>query len=76
MEEYLLTFEYDEETRKIEIHADRKGLIVFKDIIDNLLEKGGDIHLMSPSWGGQELSEEQQNEKTKLLHHVKIFFWK
>ncbi|MEB3103713.1 Imm32 family immunity protein [Ferviditalea candida] len=75
MDKFLLTFEFDKENEKIEIHADKYGLLFLKQKIDVLLQKGGDVHLMTPSWGGQELSEEQQNENSILLHHVKILYW-
>jgi len=33
------------------------------------------LHLMTEDWGGEELSNNKQNKKTELIHHVKIFKW-
>ena len=30
---------------------------------------------MTEDWGGEELSNNKQNKKTELIHHVKIFKW-
>lgn len=30
------------------------------------------MHLMTPSWGGDELGEEKQVEENALVHHVRI----
>lgn len=75
MKEVLLTFEYDDDNEKIEIHANKKGLDLLKKQIEKLLLNESDTHLMTPSWGGEELTEEKQGNKTKLINHVKIFRW-
>jgi len=35
------------------------------------------LHLMTPEWGGEELSAEKQqlSEQYKLIHHLKILYW-
>lgn len=77
MVDYTLTFEITPDGDEIEIHATKEGLSHLKKQIEHLLEKGEDhTHLMTSSWGGNELSEEVQGENNKLISHVKVFIWK
>ncbi|ADI38290.1 putative uncharacterized protein [Waddlia chondrophila 2032/99] len=73
----VLTFELDEKNELLEIHGNVEGLIFLRDKITNLIEmeKNKHIHLMIPSWGGEELSEKKQSEQNTLVPHVKIFKW-
>jgi hypothetical protein len=32
-------------------------------------------HLMTPSWGGTELTEEPQGQDTKIIHSVVVHPW-
>ena len=76
MPDYTLTFEITPDGDELEIHATREGLLQLQKQIEYLLEKDKDhIHLMTPSWGGKELSEEVQGEKNQLINHVKVFIW-
>lgn len=75
MDKHLLTFEYDTDNERLEIHADLKGLIFLREQIDSLIKEGGSIHLMTPNWGGDELSMEKQGPQNILLNHVKMFCW-
>ena len=77
----MITFEWNQESERLEIHADALGL---SNLIRELqtLEKTSDgidhIHLMSEDWGGTGLSNEseKQNENAQFVHHVKIYKWK
>ena len=73
-----LSFEWDENGERLEIHGDREGLEVLVADLQLLLAKDENdhIHLMTPEWGGEELSSEQQNPGAKLINHVKILRWK
>ncbi len=73
----LLTFEWDEQNELLEIHGNQEGLNSFKNEIELLLKSTNEdhIHLQSPSWGGQELSDKKLNEQNKLISNVKIFKW-
>ncbi|WP_316357967.1 Imm32 family immunity protein [Candidatus Neptunichlamydia sp. REUL1] len=75
---YLLTFESDTKNELIEVHCDQKGLEKLKCIIDSLLltDAPDHVHLMTKSWGGNELSDEQQSPENTIANHVKIFKWK
>jgi len=75
--EYLLTFEWDAKNETLEIHGNRIGLENLKKMIDSILTTNNDdhIHLMTKSWGGNELSNEKQCLKNTLIHHVKLFRW-
>lgn len=75
MQSYLLSFEYDSDGEKLEIHANERGLKYLKGQIEMLLEHKQGIHLMTPCWGGKELTEKQQGKNNILIHHVKIFHW-
>ena len=73
----MLTFEWDKETEQLEIHADKNGLNELTEKLKNLSGNEGEehLHLLTEDWGGSELSSDKQNEKAKLIHHVKIFKW-
>jgi hypothetical protein len=67
----MLTFEYDRD-QQLEIYCDRDGLATLLRELGILSERGGHAHLMTPSWAGQELTEERQGQHTTLIHHVVI----
>jgi hypothetical protein len=80
MEDYLLTFETDDEGEQIFIHGDAQGLEYFAKTLLKISEqaKSGDFphdHFFTPEWGGSELSSEKQSEDTKLVNHVKVYGW-
>lgn len=72
----MLTFELDNND-EIEIHANKEGLRYLIDQLNNmyLSNKNDHYHLMTPSWAGNELTEEKQNEASTLINHVRIVFW-
>lgn len=72
----LVSFELSKEKDKVEIHGSPQALRDFSSLILKLAEDGmGDAHLMTASWGGEELSEEKLGISNELLNHVKIFCW-
>lgn len=72
-----VSFEWDRQNERLEIHGSTEGLHALANAIDTLASKGESdhIHLMTPEWGGSELSMEQQNSAASLIHHVKILLW-
>ena len=78
MSKKFLTFELDKKGETVEIHGNSEGLTSLLKGLQNLLYEGKQdhLHLMTPSWGGEELTEEKQGENNKLINGVKIFFWK
>ncbi len=80
MNEYLLTFETDEEAEQIFINGDAEGLEYFANALLKIAElaKSGDFpheHFFTEEWGGNELSSERQSENSKLINHVKVYGW-
>lgn len=74
----LINVEYDSEGKKVDISCDHEGLLKLKELIEGLLatkEKNDHLHLMTPSWGGSELTEEKPQEGYKLINHLKIYKW-
>jgi hypothetical protein len=73
----MLTFEWDKDSGQLEIHADSEGLKKLAEQVSELASLKGNehLHLMTEDWGGEELSGDKQNEKSELIHHVKIFKW-
>jgi hypothetical protein len=79
MSDYLLSFELNEDKDQLQIHADENGLRLFIKQLGNLLTQTKDghfnhDHLMTPEWGGVELSSESQGGI--ILNHVKVYCWK
>ncbi len=76
----MLTFEFDRENEKLEIHSDIEGLKSFRSLVGKLIQnsekgKNDHAHLMTEDWGGSELSNVCQNSKAEFIHHVKLFCW-
>ncbi len=71
-----VTFEYNSDEEKLEIHGSASALKELARLIHDLAERGSDHeHLMTPSWGGAELAEDRQGKSNELVHHVKVFCW-
>jgi len=73
-----LSFEWDREGEKLEIHGRADDLERLASILRTLSarEANDHIHLMTPEWGGGGLSSEQQNPSSVLINNVKILLWK
>lgn len=55
---------------EVEIYCDKDGLDLLLHELAILKEKGGHVHLMSPSWAGNELTEQKQGEQNALINHL------
>ncbi len=75
----VLTIEYSEKEKMVELHLNKKGAEFLRNYLSQLIEKNSDSdsHWMTPDWGGDELSEDQQNLNCdiKLINHLKIMYW-
>lgn len=73
----MLSFEWDKDSERLEIHTDAAGLRELVDQLNKLaISEGSDhVHLMTEDWGGDDLSSDKQNSKAELINHVKIFKW-
>ena len=75
----LFTVELDKRGESIELHFNKAGVEYLISLLTKLVEsdKQQHLHLMTPDWGGDELSSEKQNQskETELLHHLKIMYW-
>ncbi|KNF08178.1 hypothetical protein CLPU_9c00740 [Gottschalkia purinilytica] len=77
-DDYLLTFEISDDRNELEIHATKEGLQLLKEEIDILINAADNdhVHLFTPSWGGEDLTEELQNKDDLLINKVTLFKWK
>jgi len=80
MNNYLLTFELDNESEQIFVHGDPDGLECFAKSLLKIAEeaRSGKFpheHFFTKEWGGDELSSEQQEKEGKLVNHVKVYGW-
>lgn len=71
----LLTFEISKSDNSLEIHLDRKGLHIFREVLEHFKEERETVVLLSPEWGGESLTNKKQGEQNELLDKVKLFFW-
>lgn len=70
----MITFEINDKKDELEIHLDKDGLKKLQKILEAVqVEK--DLHLMTPSWGGNELDEDKQNISGDLINLVHLKFW-
>lgn len=78
--EKIFTIEFDKQDETIELHLNKVGAEYLKGVLDKLIynNQNDHIHLMTPEWGGGELSADQQNlgDDIKLMHQLKIMYWK
>lgn len=79
MDDFLLSFEMDDDKEVLKIHGDEQGLRKLSDLLNRLIvnTKEGHFnhdHLMTPEWAGYELSE--KNMGGNVLNGVKIYCWK
>lgn len=59
---------------EVEIYCDRDGFDTLMKCFKQIENGESHVHLMSPSWAGNELSEEPQGKdsSTVLVHHLCI----
>jgi len=72
----FLTFEINEEQESIEIHANAEGVAVLIRLLELASRTNDHQHLMTPEWGGNELSPQPQGSSNHLVNHVRIIPWK
>lgn len=72
-----LSFEWDQAAERLEIHGDDAGLERLASMLQALVSgsQNDHCHLMTPDWGGGELTSEQENVAATLVNHVKILRW-
>jgi hypothetical protein len=73
----LLTFEYSKDGAELHVHMDGSGLQLLRTALESLADSTGPshLHLQSRSWGGTELTEDQQSDEDELLHQVTLHYW-
>lgn len=80
MKEKLFTLEFSPEDDRLELHLNHQSIDELIALHNEIKEVGNNdhFHLMTPEWGGEELSGVKQNlnDSVKLINHLKIFFWK
>tara|TARA_B100001248_G_scaffold262227_1_gene256838 strand:+ start:9717 stop:10187 length:471 start_codon:yes stop_codon:yes gene_type:complete len=70
-----LTLEFKEEQGVLFIYCNALGILYLKETLEELskMEAPEDFHLMSPEWGGEELTEETVDGL--LIKHLKPTLW-
>jgi hypothetical protein len=73
----MLTFELTADASQLDVHADEAGIRLLINELHRLLETATDdhFHLMTPGWGGQELSEDRQSADSSLVNKVTVHRW-
>ena len=78
--EKILTLELDQQGELIELHLNKAGAEYLKNILVKLIKNNQNehLHLMTPDWGGDGLSTDQQNlgKDIKLIHQLRVSYWK
>ena len=63
----------ENERSEVEIYVDEEGLDFLLSQLAFLKQKKTDhVHFMTPSWGGDELTEDKQNPNNLLIHHLRV----
>ncbi len=71
----LLTFELSGDGSELHIHGDASGLRELVRALERVITTREHDHLMTPSWGGAELTEQPQGQGTRLVHSVVVHPW-
>jgi hypothetical protein len=67
----MILMQVDPQNFTVEVTADREGLLLLRRHLDWLLEeRNTHYHLMSPSWGGDDLSD--GNGEAGIVHMITI----
>jgi hypothetical protein len=69
----LLTVESVEDS-VVEIHLDAEGRDLLVKALSRL-KQGDHDHLMTPSWGGDVLTEDKMNAGSVLVNHLYLRLW-
>lgn len=56
----------------VEIFCDLEGLTLLSKQIEHLKSGSTHIHMMTPTWAGNELGENLFGNGTTLIHHLQI----
>lgn len=70
----MITVELSDDIEQLHIHLDDQGRKKLLKILNDLKPLDHE-HLMTPNWGGNELSDEQQGERCILLNAMTIHLW-
>jgi hypothetical protein len=76
MSDKVLTFELNQNSDEIDIHGNEQGFLELIETINRVISSSQHDHLMTPNWGGSELSNEKQGETSRLINKVTIHIWK
>ena len=57
---------------EVEVFVDREALADLQAQLSHLKSPGDHAHFMTPSWGGQELTEEPQRDGNTILNHLRV----
>lgn len=68
----LFTVELAPDAEKVEIHLNRDGFSALRRFLDEA-ERGGDVHLVTPEWGGTELTGDAQSPENRLIPHLSVW---
>lgn len=72
----MLSFELVPDGSTVEIHANAEGCQLLIEKLSMLCGAGdGHDHLLSPGYGGEELSLTPVGVQNSLIHHVKVMVW-
>lgn len=68
----VLSIEYQTAQQELAIVCDSEGLDSLIAHLQVLKRDGGHIHLMTPSWAGDELTEEKHMPDSDLINHLRV----
>jgi CYTH domain-containing protein len=69
----MFTVELNKPEERVEIYLDGHGLSMLIRSLERLLQSEKEHeHFMTPSWAGNELTEEKQGLNTHLVNHLLI----
>ena len=71
----ILTFELTTNGDEVEVHGNEEGFRELIEALSRIINTSEHDHLMTPAWGGCELTEEKQSCTNTLINKVTIRLW-
>ncbi|MHB9132352.1 MAG: Imm32 family immunity protein [Armatimonadota bacterium] len=68
----MITLEFNKDKAMIELICDNDGIKSIINQLNILMKYGGHLHLMTPSWGGDDLAETPIGCGNEIINHLKI----
>jgi hypothetical protein len=68
----MISLELNKNDKEVDLVCDSDGITSLIDMLNILKKHGGHLHLMTPNWGGDDLSEIPIGSGNEIINHLRI----